>query len=83
MILKKVIAAKVRELRYIKPHALRHTSATILINQGVHPKTISERLGHSDIKITMNTYGHALRKADKAATDKFDSIFTKQEDNEK
>ncbi|MFD1206688.1 tyrosine-type recombinase/integrase [Sporosarcina contaminans] len=71
------------ELRYIKPHALRHTSATILINQGVHPKTISERLGHSDIKITMNTYGHALRKADKAATDKFDSIFTKQEDDEK
>lgn len=66
---------KRHKLRYITPHALRHTSATLLINQGVHPKIISERLGHSDIKITMNTYGHALRKADKTASDKMDSIF--------
>lgn len=69
-------------LNFIKIHALRHTSATLLINQGVHPKTISERLGHSDIKITMNTYGHALRKADKAATDRLDSIFNRTKDND-
>lgn len=67
---------KRHKLRYITPHSLRHTSATLLINQGVHPKIISERLGHSDIKITMNTYGHALRKADRSATDKMDSIFS-------
>lgn len=74
---------KRHELRYINPHALRHTSATLLINQGVHPKIISERLGHSDIKITMNTYGHALKKADKAATDKMDSIFSGDDEVEK
>lgn len=68
---------KRHKLRYIKIHALRHTSATLLINQGVHPKIISERLGHSDIKTTMNVYGHALRKADKLATEKLDNVLFK------
>ncbi|MEK4508974.1 tyrosine-type recombinase/integrase [Paenibacillus sp. FSL K6-2524] len=47
-------------LRYIRFHDLRHTSATLLINQGVHTKIISERLGHDNITTTMNIYGHAL-----------------------
>lgn len=62
--------------RYIRFHDLRHTSATILINQGVHAKIISERLGHGSIATTMNIYGHALRSADQAAADKFDSLFS-------
>ncbi|MFC4808790.1 tyrosine-type recombinase/integrase [Paenibacillus sp. GCM10023250] len=62
--------------RYIRFHDLRHTSATILINQGVHAKIISERLGHGSITTTMNIYGHALRTADQAAADKFESFFT-------
>ncbi|MFC5530996.1 site-specific integrase [Cohnella yongneupensis] len=64
------------KLRYIRFHDLRHTSATLLINQGVHAKIISERLGHGSITTTMNIYGHALRTADQAAADKFDSLFT-------
>ncbi|WP_411350351.1 site-specific integrase [Paenibacillus sp. WLX2291] len=63
-------------LRYIRFHDLRHTSATLLINQGVHAKIISERLGHGSISITMNIYGHALRSADQAAADKLESLFT-------
>lgn len=63
-------------LRYIRFHDLRHTSATLLINQGVHAKIISERLGHGNINTTMNIYGHALRSADQAAADKFESLFT-------
>ncbi len=63
-------------VRFIRLHDLRHTSATLLINQGVHAKIISERLGHSDIRITMNTYGHALRSADQAAANTFDEFFT-------
>lgn len=63
--------------RYIRFHDLRHTSATILINQGVHAKIISERLGHGSIMTTMNIYGHALRTADQAAANKFESLFTK------
>ncbi|PPA83846.1 hypothetical protein C4A75_14090 [Brevibacillus laterosporus] len=66
---------KKHHLRYIRFHDLRHTTATILINQGVHAKLISERLGHPSISTTMNVYGHALQSADEEATNKFESIF--------
>lgn len=59
-------------------HDLRHTSATLLINRGAHAKTISARLGHADIKTTMNIYGHALESADKAAADHFDQMFNQK-----
>lgn len=70
---------KKNSLRYISFHTLRHTSATLLINQGVHAKIISERLGHGNIQITMNTYGFAMRSADQSAADKFESIFINKE----
>ncbi|MDM5231438.1 tyrosine-type recombinase/integrase [Lysinibacillus pakistanensis] len=66
------------EFKYIRLHDLRHTSASILIAQGVHAKIISERLGHSDISITMNTYGHAFKSADRAAADKLEMLFSPQ-----
>lgn len=47
-------------LPYIRFHDLRHTHATLLLQQGVHPKVVSERLGHSTIGITMDTYTHVL-----------------------
>ncbi|MFY0544943.1 site-specific integrase [Brevibacillus sp. H7] len=62
-------------LRYIRFHDLRHTSATLLINKGVHAKIIWERLGHANILTTMNIYGHALRSADQEAAKHFDSLF--------
>ncbi|QCT03326.1 integrase [Paenibacillus algicola] len=62
-------------LKKIRFHDLRHTSATLLINQGVHAKIISERLGHADITTTMNVYGHALQSADKLAADKLNDVF--------
>lgn len=66
---------KKNDLRYIRFHDLRHTSATLLINQGVHAKIISERLGHTNITTTMNIYGHALRSADQSAADMLESLF--------
>jgi integrase len=66
---------KRNKLKYITFHSLRHTSATLLINEGVHAKIISERLGHSNIMTTMNIYGHVLRKADQEAANKFDNIL--------
>ncbi|MNC26213.1 Transposase [compost metagenome] len=69
---------KKNNMRYIRFHDLRHTSATLLINQGVHAKIISERLGHGNITTTMNIYGHALQSADQAAADKLDSLFSKK-----
>lgn len=62
-------------LRPIRFHDLRHTSATLLINQGVHAKVIAERLGHADIRTTMNIYGHVLQKTDHAAASKLDSLL--------
>lgn len=69
---------KRNNLPQIRFHDLRHTSATLLINQGVHAKTIAARLGHADIRTTMNIYGHALQAADQAAADKFESLFSKR-----
>ncbi len=57
-------------------HGLRHTSATILVGQGLHAKVISERLGHSTISTTMDIYSHFIKKADVEAADKLDALFT-------
>lgn len=63
---------KIKKIRF---HDLRHTSATLLINQGVHAKVIQERLGHSNISTTMNTYGHVLEEADQSAASHFDAFY--------
>ncbi|MGH2436249.1 MAG: tyrosine-type recombinase/integrase [bacterium] len=42
----------------VRFHDLRHTAATLLLAQGVDPRTIRETLGHSQISLTMNTYSH-------------------------
>ena len=47
----------------LRLYDLRHTHASLLIHEGVHPKKISERLGHSSIKLTMDTYGHSSKAA--------------------
>lgn len=46
------------DLRKIRVHDLRHSHAAYLINQGVDAILIKDRLGHKDIRITLNTYGH-------------------------
>lgn len=45
-------------LPVIRLHDLRHTSATIALAAGVHPKVVQERLGHADISITLDLYSH-------------------------
>lgn len=59
--------------REITPHALRHTSASLLISQGVPLETVSRRLGHGDSRITKQIYLHLtdqLKKADEEAVSK-------------
>jgi hypothetical protein len=46
------------ELLRIRLHDLRHTWATLALSAGVHPKIVSERLGHATIAITLDTYSH-------------------------
>ena len=47
----------------IRFHDLRHTFASLLIDQGAHPKYISEQLGHAGVQITMDCYGHLLDRS--------------------
>lgn len=57
-------ACKAAGIRHRRFHDLRHTHAAWLIAQGVHPKKIQTRLGHSSISITMNVYGHLFPDAE-------------------
>ncbi|MBC7342773.1 MAG: site-specific integrase [Clostridia bacterium] len=63
-------------LPHITFHGLRHTSATLLIAEGVNLKNVSRRLGHSSISTTGDIYAHALRSADQEAAAKLDKLFT-------
>lgn len=66
---------KKHELPPLNFHGLRHTSATMLINQGLPAKSISGRLGHSNISTTMDLYGHYLKSADKEAADRLEQVY--------
>jgi len=44
----------------IRLRDLRHTHATLALQAGVHPKVVSERLGHATVSITLDTYSHAI-----------------------
>lgn len=66
------------DLPQVRFHDLRHTSATMLLEAGIHPKIVSERLGHTDIRITLNTYSHALPDMQKEAAEKLaKKLFSK------
>jgi len=47
-------------LPWIKLHGLRHTHASLALAANVHPKVVSERLGHSTIAMTLDVYSHAI-----------------------
>jgi len=53
-------AVKRSRLPVIRLHDLRHTHATLALRAGIHPKVVSERLGHATIAITLDTYSHAI-----------------------
>jgi integrase len=53
-------AIKKAMLPAIRLHDLRHTHATLALQAGIHPKVVSERLGHATVSITLDTYSHAI-----------------------
>ena len=68
-------------LKGIRLHDARHTHASLMLKQGIHPKIVQERLGHSSIQITLNTYSHVAPGLQQAAANKFDDIvMAKQKD---
>jgi len=63
-------------LKSIRLHDLRHTHATILLLQGVHPKAVSDRLGHAKVGITLDIYSHVTPGLQEAAAMKFEEALT-------
>lgn len=63
-------------LNGLRFHDLRHTHATLMLQQGIHPKIVSERLGHSSIGITLDTYSHVLPGLQEAAAKRFEEGLT-------
>lgn len=56
----------------IRMHDLRHTHATLMMKQGVNPKIVQERLGHSSFAVTMDIYSHVVPGLQEAAAIGFD-----------
>jgi integrase len=65
-------------LKGIRLHDARHTHATIMLKQGVHPKVVQERLGHANISTTLDTYSHVAPGLQQAAAKGFDDILKKE-----
>ncbi|MDE3075004.1 MAG: site-specific integrase [Chloroflexota bacterium] len=57
-------------------HDLRHTCASLLLAQGVHPRVVMEVLCHSNINLTMNIYSHVIPDLQREAADKMDAILS-------
>jgi integrase len=70
----KALLAK-NNLPDIRFHDLRHTAATLMLQQGIHPKVVQERLGHADITLTLNTYSHVLPSMQEDAAEKLDEVL--------
>ena len=56
-------------------HDLRHSAASLLLAQGVHPRAIMELLGHSSITVTMNVYAHVMPAMMRDTADKMDALL--------
>lgn len=65
-------------LPHIRLHDLRHTHASLMLKQGVNPKIVSERLGHSSIAITMDVYSHVLPGLQEAAALEFEKALQQE-----
>ena len=62
------------QLPEIRLHDLRHTHATLALRAGIHPKVVSERLGHATISITLDTYSHAIPAMQEEAAEKIANL---------
>jgi integrase len=60
---------------YVKFHALRHSAATLLLSQGVHPKIVAEMLGHTTISMTLDIYSHVTLDMQQEAANTMDRLF--------
>ena len=64
---------RLHDLRHLRH--LRHTHASLMLQAGVHPKVVSERLGHSSVGIILDTYSHVLPGVQEQAAERFSKLL--------
>ncbi len=62
-------------LKGIRLHDARHTHASLMLKQNIHPKIVQERLGHATIAVTLDTYSHVAPGLQEAAAVRFDEVL--------
>lgn len=71
----RIAIRKIPEVPTIRYHDLRHSHATQLLTNGIHPKIAQERLGHASIKTTLDLYSHVTETMQEEAAEKLDNAF--------
>lgn len=66
---------KKAKLKQIRLYDLRHTHATLLLIDGINPKIVAERLGHSSVVLTLDTYSHVIPTMQKETAEKLEKMF--------
>ena len=66
------VATDDKDIHVKKGH--RYT-ATFILNEGIHPKVVQERLGHSSISITLDTYSHVIPSMQEEIADKIEDLL--------
>jgi integrase len=74
---------KQAQLPRIRLYDLRHSHATLLLSENEHPRVVSERLGHSTITLTLDTYSHVLPTMQEATTHKLERLLYARKDGQK
>jgi integrase len=59
----------------LTPHGMRHTMATLMLQAGVHPKIVQERLGHATIFMTLDRYSHVTATMQEEAAQALDTMM--------
>jgi len=70
------LITKKADLEDFRLHDLRHTHATLMLEAGVHPKVVQERLGHSTITTTLDTYSHVIPSMQKESVKKYKNYLS-------
>ena len=82
-VFKKILLVNAGISNKVRFHDLRHTHATWLLEAGVNVKVVSERLGHANIRITLDTYAHVLKTMQAEAVSALDDVFAEKQPESK
>jgi integrase len=69
-------------LKGVRLHDARHSHASLMLKAGTHPKIVQERLGHSSVTITLDTYSHIAPGLQEAAAESFDKLLNGRREKE-